>query len=1145
MAWTKTTMGNFSYWTNTDTGQVTMNNPESTATLADTVTGVTQEQINAAPITATQQQQEVVVDPFADTTAQPVYETTQVENPFGYSLVNGGVYDYGQAAGLEYDPASMMDLGGLLGYTPDTTATLPEYSGQAVVSGQDYLDWMSKGEENPYGEGVSILPENYAFNFSNEGSSDYGLPTFVYHDNLTKEQNKRLAWDSLASILPNGSTDVADLMHNGFLEVKDGYLRYEISADLGSEFTKAIDVGANIASGGAWGAMKAVGAVLTGDMPIADFAKSMAMNVVTQGISEKLPISSYLQDAGFTKEVADSIASSVVGSVVKGDNLQEAIQSAVLAGATTWGKENLFKRETPADVEDKSTQADQPADVTIDPATGLPVKDGQVLGAVNQEAVKAGTGESTSLYGDNARPEETVGVVATEGGQTTSVSTSLGDVTREYDLISGKNYWDDVDYEMQADGSFKAIEGQPAYVMNADGNQSGWLVKRDGTVVPDPTGSFAYQLDSNGGVIANAHNQAIADQAALVESKMANEYLSWGGDVSFDIFNPKTGTFNQIGPDESFSYYAGGLFEAPQQEVFIQPNFEQTVTEQPKVEVPPVTTTTTTGGGGSTSEASALPTKTQTTETQPPETKTTTDTGVTIGGGLLTGGVLPTEEETKTTTDKTPAEAQPTDPTQTPEYKALKSDLDKANDAKGKLESDLDATQKELDDLQTEYDNLLDKSSEEAKNLKEDIKALKLGKESIQNDLNAANKTIEEKQTALNEANKTIETQKTTIDEQKTTITGLENNLTEAQTNLDNKQTELNTANENLKTANSNLQTAKDDLAQARKDYDALADKSSEEAQALRDDIGEKAAKIETLEGKVKEAEKATADKQSELDAANKEITSLKETVAKEQEKVTTLEGELKVAKDDYADLQEQGKADVAKAKADGEKAVQAAKTEGEAAVKAAVTEGEAKVADAKAAGEQAVKDAVAAGEKAVAKAEADGKAAVKAAESKGEAAVKAAQDKAASDAKAAKEAADKAVADAKAAGEKAVKDAEDKAAEDAKAAKEASDKALAKAKADGQAAVDAAVAAGIAAAGEARAEGFGEGKAEGYGQGLGEGKGIGYGTGLLAGQRRAGSSSAFTPYTGSINTQLTRAEYLQPQTAIDYVDQLLARLRQ
>ena len=702
------------------------------------------------------------VDVFEDTTAtpitpQPTYNSpTSVENPFGYNLVEGGVINYGDAAGLTYDPAAMMDLGGLLGYTPDTTTELPQYSGQAVVSGEDYIDWMSKGEENPYGESVSILPNNYAFNFSNQGSSDYGLPTFVYHDELTKEQNKRLAWDSLSS-LGMSTQQIGQLMNNGFLEVKDGYLRYEISADLGSEFAKAIDVGANIASGGSWGAMKAVGAVLTGDMPIADFAKSMAMNVVTQGISEKLPISQYLQDAGFTANVADSIATSVVGSVAKGDSLQQALESAVLAGATTWGKDNLFTRETPAPVEDKSTIADQPADVTIDPATGLPVG--------SPVSNQTGQGASTALYSDTARPEETVGVTSDVVGNTVKVTAGFGDKTLELNYPTSENYWDN-----------------SAYLYDADGNKTGWLVKEDGTVIPDPTTVMKLDLDKETGLVLNtAHNAEVLRVGDLIASKMA------GQEVDPSLWQ------SLMGKDTGIEYYGGELFSMPQTD--IQINMQDLVDTVTTTEQPPVTTTDVTNGGsglsavvGSTGTVSTPATST----TQPPTTTTTTQpattTNTTAADGLLTSGVVPattttTQPSTTTTTTQpstttptttttapattttdtttttpTPTTETPTtevvDVTQTEEYKTLENELNSANETKNNLENELNDTQTALDNANKEYDDLLDKSSDEAKTLKEEIDQLELGVESVQNELDVANATIEDTQNKLDAATK-------------------------------------------------------------------------------------------------------------------------------------------------------------------------------------------------------------------------------------------------------------------------------------------------------------------------------------------------------------------------------------------------------
>lgn len=955
-------------------------------------------------------------------------------------------------------------------------------------------------------------------------------------------------------------------------------------------------------------------------------------------------ISAKLNEYGVTNETLNKIVTSGVSAAAAGDDPLMAMGTVAASEGFNWLADNVFKSDQPAPVEDKSTQAE--STVEINPATGLPYD--------SPVSSQTGQGDGSGLYTD--LPQETVGVTSTVDNNVVNVTATFGDTKVELNYPESENYWDNAAYVYD----------------NKTGEKTGWLVKEDGTVVPDPTTGLKLDLDKETGLVINSERNAlILEKAALIEQAMA------GQEVDPSLWD------SLFGQEYGIDYYGGEMFDMPTQDIYI--NFDPTTvtpveTTQPTevVQQPPEITQDTTGGGGGGSE-----------------------------GGMLTGttGQPSTSDSTAATVDVT----------QTPEYKAIEQEVQAVTDSKIQLESELATTQLALNAAQQEYDDLLDKTSDEAKSLQEDIDALELGKESIQEELDAANASIKELEGKLATAESTITTQEGTISDQKTTIgnletelsttkdtlattqetlsttkdqlataqsdkealqkeydaladkssqeatdlkgqidakdseikelngtvetlqgkvdtanstikdlegklttaqgtidtqegtiadlntqltsskdsvTKLEGELKDAQTNYNTLESSYNTSQENLTAKQGELDATKEELAAAKDAYSKLESTSTEEAQALRDTIGELNGTVASLEQQVKDAQAETTAKQGELDAANEALTAkqgeldtanesiktLEGSLAAEQEKVTTLEGKLQVAKEDYAALEQAGKDAVAAAKADGEAAVKstqeaadakleetvatlegehkdalaAAEKAKEDAVAQATKEGEEAVAAAEKAGADAVAAAEKAMEEAVAAAQKEGVDAVEAATKAGLEALAAAKDQAAADAKAAKEAADKAVEDAKAAGEKAVEDANaahEKAIADAKAE---ADAAVTKAIADGQAAVDKAVADGKAAAEAAKAEGYATGYGEGetagygtgYGEGYGEGKGVGYASGMLAGRGAGRGGRAFSPYSGELDTQLSRVAYAQPQQAIDYVDQLLARLR-
>lgn len=531
-----------------------------------------------------------------------------------------------------------------------------------------------------------------------------------------------------------------------------------------------------------------------------DYRKAAVAGLQALGMTGD--ISTKLNEYGVTNETLNKIVTSGVSAAAAGDDPLIAMGTAAASEGFDWLADNMFKSDQPAPVEDKSTQAE--STVEINPATGLPYD--------SPVSSQTGQGDGSALY--SKPPEETIGVTSTTDNNVVNVTATWGDNTIELNYPQSENYWDNAAYVYD----------------NETGAKTGWLVKEDGTVVPDPTTGLKLDLDKETGLVLNTERNAlILEKADLIEQAMA------GQEVDPSLWD------SMFGQEYGINYYGGEMFDMPAQEIYI--NFDPSVIQdniqdiyenkQEVIQQQPVT-----GGGGGGSE-----------------------------GGMLTGttGQPSTSDSTAATVDVT----------QTPEYKAIEQEVQTVTDSKVQLESELATTQLALNAAQQEYDNLLDKTSFEAESLKEEIDSLEMGVESVQSDLDAANTKLEETQNKLNEVQGTVTEQEKVIAEQKQAIedaTGELQVVKEDYAALEQASQDAVAAAKadgeaNVAQAKANGEAA---VAQAKADGEAAvaaAQKEGADAVAAAQEAADKAVADAEAAGKAA-VDKAIADGQAAVDKA-------------------------------------------------------------------------------------------------------------------------------------------------------------------------------------------------------------------------------------------------------------------------------------
>lgn len=412
-----------------------------------------------------------------------------------------------------------------------------------------------------------------------------------------------------------------------------------------SAFETNLDLVMNVYTGGQWGVAKAAANVLAGNLSITDLAVSIGKAYIGGELADMAGVTGVLEDVGFSADFAKELNTAIGGTVANGGNLEDVVTSlAVVTGKAALEGIEFFNPDTVVDAEALQNQviADLEAQTgaTIGEDTGLVVTDTTTDTAATDTTTTTAPTTTTDSTGNVLTADSPAG-----GLETVNVTQKAGEyIPSAFDANGNPVYV----AEQTPSSLTKAV-----YIYdNATGNRTGWLLKEDGTVVPDPTTALKLDVDPETGLaINNARNELILEKAALIEKAMA------GQEVDPSLWR------SLFGDAYGIEYYGGDFFQWPTTDVQIDTattTATTTLPEQPTpVEQPPQTTSTTEGGGGGgSSSTSENPVDTQTQEQTPADTQEQTDTGSSSGGGTTGSSTTPVivGSTTTDTTTQTPAD---------------------------------------------------------------------------------------------------------------------------------------------------------------------------------------------------------------------------------------------------------------------------------------------------------------------------------------------------------------------------------------------------------------------------------------------------------------------------------------------------------